>query len=84
MAAGISNINMNRHWTAEYCPSPIVEYIRIAPTSAQLPLTFGTTTTGKKFNVTMTRQACYFDDAAGQCVLDSFLSRLHRIVTHGD
>ena len=21
MAAGISNINMNRHWTAEYCPS---------------------------------------------------------------
>ena len=79
MAAGISNINMNRHWTAEYCPSPIIEYIRIAPTSALLPFTFGTTTTGKKMNITLTRQTCYFDDAAGQRILDSFVSRLNAI-----
>lgn len=79
MAAGISNINMNRHWTAEYCPSPIIEYIRIAPTSALLPLTFGTTTTGKKMNITLTRQTCFFDDAAAQRILDSFVHRLETV-----
>ncbi len=80
MAAGISNINMNRHWTAEYCPRPIIEYLRIAPTSALLPMTFGTTTTGNKFNITMTRQMCYFDDAAAEKVLNSFVSRLMAVV----
>jgi hypothetical protein len=81
MAAGISNINMNRHWTAEYCPSPIIEYIRIAPTSALLPFTFGTTTTGKKFNITMTRQVCYFDEMAGKRILESFLNRINSIAS---
>jgi NRPS condensation-like uncharacterized protein len=79
MAAGISNINMNRHWTADYCPSPIIEYIRIAPTSALLPLTFGTTTTGNKMNITLTRQTCFFDDSAAQRILDSFVCRLNNI-----
>jgi hypothetical protein len=79
MAAGISNINMNRHWTAEYCPSPIIEYIRIAPTSALLPITFGTTTTGKKMNITLTRQTCFFDDSAAQGILESFVKRLETV-----
>jgi hypothetical protein len=79
MAAGISNINMNRHWIAEYCPLPIIEYIRIAPTSALLPLTFGTTTTGSKMNITLTRQICYFDDLAAKRILDSFVCRLNTI-----
>jgi hypothetical protein len=81
MAAGISNINMNRHWTREYCPSPLVEYIRIAPTSALLPLTFGTTTTGNKMNITNTRQASFFDAAREKLILDSFLSRLNHVIS---
>jgi hypothetical protein len=84
MAAGISNINMNRHWTAEYCPSPIVEYIRIAPTSALLPLTFGTTTTGKKMNITMTRQVSLFDQAKADQVLGAFIDRLNLIIAWGE
>jgi len=79
MAAGISNINMNRHWTGEYFPSPIIEYIRIAPTSALLPITFGTTTSGKKFNVTLTRQVSFFDQAAANRVLSAFLQRINSI-----
>ena len=81
MAAGISNINMNRHWTAEYCPSPIVEYLRVAPTSAILPVTFGTTTTGRKMNIVLTRQTAFFDDAASKRLLDAFLLRLRKIVS---
>jgi hypothetical protein len=79
MAAGISNINMNRHWPGEYFPSPIIEYIRIAPTSALLPITFGTTTSGKKFNITLTRQVSFFDDAAAERVLVAFLHRINSI-----
>jgi len=79
MAAGISNINMNRHWTAEYCPRPIIEYIRIAPTSALLPITFGTTTTGKKMNITITRQESFVDDEKARAILDSFIERLNKV-----
>ena len=79
MAAGISNINMNRQWTADYCPSPILEYIRIAPPSALLPMTFGTTTTGKKLNVTLSRQISLVDDERAACIIQSFARRLENI-----
>jgi hypothetical protein len=44
-----------------------------------LPITFGTTTTGKKMNITLTRQTCFFDDSAAQGILESFVKRLETV-----
>jgi NRPS condensation-like uncharacterized protein len=79
MAAGISNINMNRHWTARYCPSPLIEYIRVAPPSALLPMTFGTTTTGRKMNLVFTHQIALFNDEHAQRIVDSFVHRINHL-----
>ncbi len=54
LAGGISNVNMNRSWAAEYHPSPLLDYIRVSPTGPIMPLVFATTTLGQRFHVALT------------------------------
>lgn len=54
IAGGISNVNMNRSWAAEYHPAPLLDYIRVSPTGPMMPLVFATTTLGNDFHVALT------------------------------
>ena len=54
MAAGISNVNLNRSWAADYHPAPLLDYIRVSPTGPMMPMVFATTTLGHSFHVALT------------------------------
>lgn len=51
MTAGISNVNLNRDWPAQYGPSPLMEYIRVSPCGPLMPVVFTPTTLGGRLDV---------------------------------
>ena len=56
LAAGISNVNLNRSWAAAYHPAPLLDYLRVTPTGPMLPLVFTTTTIGRTNPVSKSAQ----------------------------
>jgi hypothetical protein len=76
IAAGISNVNMNRNWAGPYHPTDILDYYRVAPTGPMLPLLFTPTTLGNKLNFLITRQSSLIDDARNAQIARSISSRL--------
>ena len=76
MAAGISNVNMNRSWAAQYHPSPLLEYVRVSPTGPMLPLVFTTTTIGNRFHVALTRRSSLVNDQSAALLISTFLGEL--------
>jgi hypothetical protein len=83
VAAGTSNVNMNRDWAAPYHPSPVLDYYRVTPTGPLLPLTFSLTTLGGKFNFVITRQNSLIDAKREQCLAQSIRKRLIELVAPG-
>jgi hypothetical protein len=54
LAGGISNVNLNRAWPAEFHPIPLLDYIRASPTGPMMPLVFTPTTLGNRLHVGLT------------------------------
>ena len=54
LAGGISNVNLNRSWPAEFHPTPLLEYIRASPTGPMMPLVFTPTTLGDRLHFGLT------------------------------
>jgi hypothetical protein len=78
LAAGISNVNLNRTWVAEYHPAPIMDFIRVSPTGPMLPVVFTPSTLGNRMHFGLThRMSVLPDEAAGGCA-DAFAKRLIR------
>jgi hypothetical protein len=82
VAAGISNVNMNRHISRAACPQPILDYFRVAPTGPMLPLLVAATTLGHNLNFILTRQRSAIDDAAGAKIAESILNRLIQLAAN--
>lgn len=76
LAAGISNVNLNRDWPAAHHPSPLVNYTRISPLGPMLPLVFTPTTLGTRANLGLTYRTSVLDDAAADAVIAAFLRRV--------
>jgi NRPS condensation-like uncharacterized protein len=73
---GVSNVNMNRAWPAEYHPSVLLDYIRVAPTGPMVPVVFAATTIGKKLCFVLTRRASAVDEASGRELARTFIEEL--------
>ena len=76
MAAGISNVNLNRTWAAEHHPSPVLDYVRVSPLSPLLPMVFTPTTLGKQMGFGFTRQVSLVDNARADRIISAFTDRL--------
>ena len=76
LAAGISNVNLNRTWVADYHPSPILDYIRVSPTGPMLPVVFTPSTLGNRLHFGLTHRVSVLpEDIAAQCA-DTFAHML--------
>jgi hypothetical protein len=75
-SGGLSNVNMNRSWPAEHHPTPLLDYIRVAPTGPMVPLVIAVTTLGRRFTFTLTRRANLVDEAGGRELAQAFAEEL--------
>jgi hypothetical protein len=75
-SGGVSNVNMNRSWPAAYHPSPLVDYVRVAPTGPMVPLVVAVTTLGKRFSFVLTRRASLVDEGRGAQLAQAFIDEL--------
>jgi NRPS condensation-like uncharacterized protein len=76
VSGGISNVNMNRAWPAAYHPSPLLDYIRVAPTGPMVPVVMAATTMGKRLTFVLTRRASLVDDASAAQLAQTFVDEL--------
>jgi hypothetical protein len=82
LAGGISNVNLNRDWPAEFHAHPLLEYARVSPLGPMMPIVFTTTTLGQKLNFGLTcRESVVPRDLAAQ-IAASFSERLIHIARH--
>jgi len=76
LSGGGSNVNMNRSWAAEYHPSPLLDYIRVAPTGPMVPLVIAVTTIGQRLSFVLTRRASLVNDDQGAQLAQAFIDEL--------
>jgi len=76
LAGGISNVNLNHTWPAEYHPDPLIEYIRVSPTGPMMPLVFTTTTLGDDFHFGLTVRESIVPRDKAQAVARAFMERV--------
>jgi hypothetical protein len=76
LSGGASNVNMNRSWTAPYHPSPLLDYIRVAPTGPMLPVVIAATTIGRRFSFVLTRRGSLVDKASGDQLARTLVDEL--------
>ena len=80
LAAGISNVNLNRTWVSHYHPDPILEYIRVSPTGPMLPLVFTPSTLGHGMHFGLTQRAAVVPPSVADACATEFTSRLSSLV----
>jgi hypothetical protein len=78
LAAGISNVNLNRSWVAEFHPRPILDYIRVSPTGPMLPVVFTPTTLGRQLHFGLTHRVSILPPDQAELCAREFASRLER------
>jgi len=76
MSGGVSNVNMNISWPAAYCPSPLRDFIRVAPSGPMVPVVVGATTFGKEFTFTLTRRMSLVNDHDAALLAQLFMDEL--------
>lgn len=81
MAAGISNVNMNRTGFAALHPHPLQRYFRAAPTGPLLPIVVSPTTLGDSFGFGLTRQKALVSSASAMLLAECMMRRLENIGT---
>jgi hypothetical protein len=75
-SGGVSNVNMNRAWAAAHHPSPLLDYLRVAPTGPMVPVVIAVTTIGRRFSFVLTRRASVVDAARGARLAQAFTDEL--------
>lgn len=76
LVGGVSNVNLNGTWAADYAPGPLIEYVRVSPTGPMVPLVLAVTTLGDSLHLSLTyRPALLSEESAGR-MLEDFLQRL--------
>lgn len=75
-SGGVSNVNMNRTWPAQYHPAPLLDYFRVAPTGPMVPVVIAATTLGQRLTFTLTRRASLVDDASAAELAQTFIEEL--------
>ena len=76
LAAGVSNVNLNRDWPSRVHPSPLLRYGRVSPTGPMLPIVFTPTTLGTSLEVGFTYRTGDVDEVVARAILDAFVERL--------
>jgi hypothetical protein len=79
LAGGISNVNLNRDWPAEFHPHPLLEYARVSPLGPMMPIVFTTTTLGQKLNFGLTCRGSVIPRDLAVRIAGSFSGRLNEI-----
>ena len=81
LAGGISNVNLNRSWAADFHPAPLLDYVRVSPTGPLMPLVFTPTTLGEHLHFGLTyRPALIPPDRAGP-MAEHFAQRLRSLAS---
>ena len=75
-SGGVSNVNMNQSWAAAHHPSPLLDYLRVAPTGPMVPLVIAVTTIGRKLHFVLTRRASLVDEPRGKLLAQTFADEL--------
>jgi hypothetical protein len=76
LAGGISNVNLNRTWAAEFHPSPLEDYVRVSPTGPMMPLVFTPTTLGQHLHVGLTFRPSVIEPGQACRMAGHFVERL--------
>ncbi len=76
LSGGVSNVNMNRSWPAKYHPSPLLDYLRVAPTGPMVPVVIAATTMGRRLSFVLTRRASLVDAVRGAELARTFIEEL--------
>lgn len=79
MLGGLSNVNLNDTWAAQYHPQPLREYIRISPTGPLVPLVFSTTTLGDNLSFALTCRDSLLQSSQASAMADAFVARLTEV-----
>lgn len=54
LSAGISNVNLNPLWPAQFYPNELKAYVRVSPVGPMMPIVFTPTTLGNSLNLGLT------------------------------
>ena len=84
LSGGISNVNLNPTWAAQYHPGLLLDYIRVSPTGPMVPLVFTTTTLGEDLAFGLTYRAALFTDELAERIASTFQSQLVHLAECGD
>lgn len=76
LAGGVSNVNLNGTWAADYHPGPLLDYIRVSPTGPMVPVVFTVTTLGEQLHVSMTYRPALLTESQASDMARHFLTRL--------
>jgi hypothetical protein len=76
LVGGVSNVNLNCTWAAEYSPQTLLEYIRVSPTGPLVPLVLAVTTLGRQLHLSMTFRPALLSDQAAADLAGRVLARL--------
>lgn len=87
LAGGISNVNLNKTWAAEFhtdrevgdSNSPLLDYIRVSPTGPMMPLVFTPTTLGDHLHVGLTYRPSLIEPEHACRMASEFRERLRTI-----
>src|SRR5262249_43625717 len=82
LCAGISNVNLNRTWVAEYHPAPLVDYVRVSPVGPIMPIVFTPSSLGNDLHFGLTCGDAVVSPARAGTVADEF-ARILVEVAHG-
>jgi len=72
LCAGISNVNLNRTWAADYYPDLLMDYMRISPVGPVMPVVFTPSTLGEDLHFGLTCRDAAVSPAQAQTVAAEF------------
>lgn len=72
LCAGISNVNLNRTWVAEYHPQPLIDYVRVSPVGPIMPIVFTPSTLGDDLHFGLTCRDAVVSPERARTVADEF------------
>jgi hypothetical protein len=78
MAAGISNVNLNRDWPGRFHPDPLMQYIRVSPAGPMMPVVFTPTTLGETLNIGLTCRSSVIPPAAAPALAAAMIRQLQQ------
>jgi hypothetical protein len=83
MCAGLSNVNLNTAWPADYHPQPLMQYLRISPTGPMVPVVFTTTTLGDQLNLVMAYREALVPPSVAEAMADEFFAAIEQLLAEG-